>query len=240
MRIPAGVVLATALVLWGAVASADTYYKYRDRRTGRDVYVNRLEQVPQQYRSQAKIVLETPDTATEPEAEGVVARVAPAAPPAPAAAPAPKPAPLSREELRRVLSTKSILRDGPELAGATIDMKLSAAGARTLTGGERNDLALLLWTIGVAALVSGLAALAAWIVILVTAVRDGRLWWAFFIFLFWPLGYLYLFIHGGRGRALWKTLCALAMAAPVVVGVVGAWRFHVWLVAVLQARGLHG
>jgi hypothetical protein len=240
MRTKAGVVLATALVLWAALAAADTYYKYRDKRTGRDVYVNRIEQVPQQYRSQARIVLETPDTATEPEAEGVVARVAPAAPPAPAAARPPKPVPLSREELRRVLSTQSLLRDGPELAGATVDMKLTAAGARPLTGGERNDLTLLLWTIGVAALVSGLTALAAWIVILVTAVRDGRLWWAFFVFLFWPLGYLYLFIHGGRGRALWKTLCALAMAAPVVVGVVGAWRFHAWLVAVLRARGLHG
>lgn len=239
MRISAGVALATGVALWAAMAAADTYYKYRDKRTGRDVYVNQLEQVPQKYRSQAKIVLEAPGTAADPSQETATQTTGPAAAATtPASGPSPKPSFGLRDDFRRATSNKSLLRDGPAIAAMLVDLKLAASGTRPLTGSERNHLASLLGTIAIAAAVAGLAALAAWIAILVTAIRDERLWWAFFVFLFWPVAYLYLFIHGGKDRTLWKAVCALALLAPTLVAAVGAWRGYAWLLAVFQARGL--
>ncbi len=46
------------LVVWSALAHADTFYKYRDSRTGREVFVNRLDQIPLPYRNHAKVVME--------------------------------------------------------------------------------------------------------------------------------------------------------------------------------------
>ena len=48
---------------------------------------------------------------------------------------------------------------------------------------------------------------------------------------------MYVFVHGGKGRAVWKTLCSLGMLSPALVGLVGAWRFYAWFSAVIQARG---
>ena len=78
-----------------------------------------------------------------------------------------------------------------------------------------------------------------WVVILVTAIRDGRLWWALFMFLFYPLAYVYLFVHAGKGRWPFKLICAFGMLSPALVGLAGAWRFYGWFQAVIQARGGH-
>ena len=60
MKTGLGVVLC--IVLWSATGRADTFYQYRDKSTGRDVFVNRLDQIPRKYRDQAKIVIESADS----------------------------------------------------------------------------------------------------------------------------------------------------------------------------------
>jgi len=232
-----GVLVCIGLALGAAAASADTYYKYRDKNTRRDVFVNRLDQVPRKVRGQAKIVLETDTPTAEPAPEPPIEIVEPPAKTDRLTIRNAQPAPPSGEDLRSALAGKNLWRDGPALASAAVDAKLVTAGAPSHTGAERGDLGSLLVTILVASIVAGLAALAAWIVILVTAVRDGRLWWALFVFLFSPLAYVYLFLHAGKGRALFKTLCSLGMLSPALVGLVGAWRFYAWFHAVIQARG---
>ena len=236
MHIRAGIVLGIALALATTAASADTFYKYRDKGTGRDVFVNRLDQVPRKYRSQAKIVLEVDKTAVEAEKPPEEIVVIPAKP-AHETARTPAPAISTGAELRKALSGKDLLKDGPALANAVIDAKLLTAGTRPLTGAERADLGSLLIAIVIASIVAGLFALVVWIVIIVTAVRDGHPWWGLLIFFFSPLAYVYLFLYTGRGRALFKTLCSLGMLSPALVGLVGAWRFYAWFHAVVQARG---
>jgi hypothetical protein len=237
MHIRASVVLLVGLVLTSAAASADTYYKYRDQRTGRDVFVNRLDQVPRKYRSQAKIVLETEEPAAEPD-KGSPVEIVP--PPTRADRPTLRNMPLSPpsgDQLRSALSGKALLRDGPGVASAAIDTQLVNKGAPPLTTAERKSFEDLLILLLIASVVAALAGLVAWVSIMVTAVRDGHLVWAILTFLFSPTGYVYVFVHGGKDRGVWKALCTLGMLAPALVGVVGAWRFYAWFQAVIQARG---
>ena len=237
MRLWAGIVLCLGILLGTGATLADTIYKYRNKSTGRDVFVNRLDQVPRKYRSQAKIVIESADGPTEAAEEPPAEAAESPAQPARQAAPASKPVVTVGDDLRQAFSGKNLWKNGPSLASAAIDAKLVTAGTRPLTSNERADLGSLLIAIVIASIVAGLAALIVWIGMIVTAVRDGRLWWAALIFLFWPLGYVYLFLYAGKGRALFKTMCALGMLSPALVGLVGAWRFYAWFHAVIQARG---
>lgn len=53
----------------------------------------------------------------------------------------------------------------------------------------------------------------------------------------YPLAYLYLFLWVDKGRLRFKTVCAAGLTAPLLVGLVGAWRFSAWLQTILAARG---
>jgi hypothetical protein len=238
MRIRVGVLLGLGLALWAATAAGDTFYKYRNKRTGRDVFVNRLEQVPRQYRGQAKVVLEATSTVTATDSQTETEVVEVVQEPAPAVQPTPLPAAPAQIDLRRALRGRG-LGDLPLVVGALIDAKLAAKGAPPLTPSEHANLASLIWTILTASLLAALAALAAWIVVLVTAVRDGRTGWAIFMFLFSPLAYVYVFVYGGKGRGWWKALVSLGMLSPALVGLVGSWRFYAWFAVVIEARGGH-
>jgi len=239
MYIRAGVVFCLGLWLGTAVAFADTYYKYRDQRTGRDVFVNSLDQVPRRYRGSAKVVLETSDgTAPAPEkppAEVLEMPPASARPTIRTVAPAGKPP----NDLRQVFSGKQPWKDGPEHFANAFDSTLAGSGSPPLTGAERRGLGRLFLTIMVGAVVASLAFLAAWLAIIIMAIRNGHTWWGVLIFLFSPLAFLYLFLHVGPGRALLKTACCVAMLSPVLVGAVGAWRFYAYFQAIAQARGGH-
>jgi hypothetical protein len=238
MRSWAAVVLSTWVALSAAAAAADTFYKYRDKRSGRDVFVNRLDQVPQKYRGEAQIVLEGADTVTTespteepaerievtPESKRPTLKTVRA--PAPAA-----------EQVRKALAGNDPWHALPVVAAMVIDAKLAEKGAPPLYANERTQLGDLIVGLVVALLAASLAALVAWIVVFVTALRNGDVLWAILMFLISPLAYLYVFLHGGQGRAVWKTLCTLGMLAPALVGLVGSWRFYAWFAAVIQARG---
>jgi hypothetical protein len=232
-------VLCIGFVLWGASVWAETIFKYRDQGTGRDVFVNRLDQIPQKYRSQAKVVLEgdnssssaegqtqAPDTDSVTRAPGSASGVVDQA--------------RSVETgLREAIKGKNLLKDGPAIACTWVDAKLVKAGTRPLAEGERAQLGSLLATIFVLSVIAGLFAFVVWIVMMVSAIRDGRLGWAAFMFLFAPLAYIYLFVHAGKGRWAFKLTCAFGMVSPALVGLASAWRFHSWLQAIIQARGGH-
>ena len=243
MKTGLGVVVCIGFVLWGAASQAETFYKYRNERTGRDVFVNSLDQVPRKYRSQAKVVMDVadvPKTAAGDQAgeqdygqnDGASSKSSPV----PAIA-----APLRKASLdfRHATAGKNLLKDGPAIAAALVDAKLAKSGTNPLTDPERARLGSLLLTVLVLSVVAGLFALVVWIVMIVIAVRDGRPWWGVFIFLFSPLAYIYIFLHVEKGRRLFKTVCTLGMLSPALVGLVGAWRFYAWFQAVIQARGGH-
>ena len=235
-----GVVLCIVFVLWSASGRADTFYKYRDKSTGRDVFVNRLDQVPRKYREQAKIVIQSADpqegrTDVAPAATDESAASEPSTT-IPVTA---KPLHTTGVDLRRAVAGKSLWKDGPAIASAMVDAKLIQAGRDPLTEPERAHFSRLLLTIFVLSLLAGLFAFVAWIVMIVNAIRDGHNWWALFIFLVSPLAYVYLFVHAGKGRWAFKLICAFAMLSPALVALAGTWRFYVWFQAVVQARGGH-
>jgi hypothetical protein len=222
-------------------AKADTFYKYKDKATGRDVFVNRIDQVPRKYRTQAKVVLEaTAPTGTQTETT-TETETAPAVETPPPARPSP-PAPRASsahlvDELRRAASGKQILKEAPSIACAVIDAKLLHAGTQPLTPAERSSFASLFVTVLVFWSIAGVVAVLVWFIIIVGALRDTHPWWALLVFLFWPLAYVYLFVHAGKDRAVFKTLCSLGLISPALVGLVAAWRFTAWFHAVVQARG---
>jgi hypothetical protein len=232
-----GVVLCIGFVLGSTTGHADTFYKYRDRSTGRDVFVNRLDQIPRKYRGQAKIVIESADppktgadgrpavadenTAEEPVATPVTA----------------EPRRAAGVDLRRALEGRNLWKNGPAIACAMVDTKLTEAGRNPLTEPERAQFSRLLLTTFVWSMVAGLFAFVAWVVMIVIALRNGHNWWALFMFLFSPLAYLYLFVHAGRGRWPFKLIGAFSMLSPALVALAGVWRFYGWFQAVIQARG---
>ena len=240
MRTAAGVVLCIGFVLSSASARAETIYKYRDRGSGRDVFVNRLDQIPRKYRDQAKIVVEG---AGSPGGTGEQGEVQPA-PGEESAEPATgngsavvERAKSLETNLRKAVVGKNLLKDGPAIACALVDAKLIKAGTIPLTESERTQLSRLLTTTFVLSVLAGIFAFVVWVVMMVTAIRDGRLWWALFMLLFVPLAYVYLFVHAGKERWPFKLVCAFGMLSPALVGLVGVWRFYGWFQAVIQARG---
>ena len=239
MKSWASVVLCVGFVLWGTSARAETIYKYRDKATGRNVFVNSLDQIPRNYRDQAKIVVEGPGSTGEQGEVESAPREKGATTAAGTASAVVAKARSVETSLREAVNGKNLLKDGPAIAGALVDAKLIRAGTRPLIESERAQLGHLLATIFVLSVLAGLFAFVVWVVILVTAIRDGRLWWALFMFLFYPLAYVYLFVHAGKDRWPFKLICAFGMLSPALVGLAGAWRFYGWFQAVIQARGGH-
>jgi hypothetical protein len=236
MRTWAALAICTWVALAAAVAAADTFYKYRDKASGRDVFVNRLDQVPRKYRAQARIVLEAapdPNAAAAPSESAPAEAEAPTVVETPAAHPA-KPQLPNADEVRKALAGKDPLRALPVLAVAVADASLTNKGHPPLYANERAALGELIVALVIAMVIASVVALIAWLVVFVTALRDGRLLWAILMFFLPVLAYVYAFVLGGKGRTVWKVTCALGL-----VSLIGAWRFYAWLGAVLQARGGH-
>jgi hypothetical protein len=237
MRKWVGVLLCIGLVLSCAAAWADTIYRYRDKATGRDVFVNRLDQIPLKYRSEAKIVVESTSVPADNNvSEPGVTVVSSTGQP-------PEKKPVAGltfgQDLQQALVGRSVWKDGPVIASFIVDAQLLRSGARPLTSLEREQFGSFFRTFLIVAMVFGILSLVIWVGIIIMAVRDGHPWWGLLIFLFSPLAYIYLFVHGGKGRVLFKVGCTLGMLSPALVGLVGAWRFMVWFQTVIQARGGH-
>ncbi len=235
----AGVLLCIAFVMWNAAVRADTFYKYRDKRTGRDVYVNRFDQIPRRYRSQAKVAMDTSNRADD-SSEAPPAGEEEAATPVPGATPpATEHLRTSAMDLRKAILGRNPWKVAPVIIGAMVDAKLVKAGTTPLGESERAQLGHMVGTILVFSLLAGLFAIVVWVVMIVSAVRQQHPWWAVLIFLLSPLAYVYLFVHAEKWRWPYKLSCTLGMLSPALVALVGVWRFQAWLHAVIQARGGH-
>ena len=213
--------VVVGILVWSALAHADAFYKYRDLQTGRDVFVNRVDQIPQKYRSRAKLVMEmtAPPVTDNPESD-----TAPPSSEPPPSAPTVVPEKLraAKASLRELMAGKNLLKDAPAIAAAIVDQRLAKAGTTPLDENERLQLGRMLGTTLGLALVATLLSFIVWLVMVVGAIRDRKIGWTIVMVLLWPASYLYLFIHGGKGRVVFKLACAAALASPALVGVVAA------------------
>ena len=239
MKTGLGVFLCIGFVLWSAASQADAFYQYRDKSTGRDVFVNQLEQIPRKYRGQAKLVMETANVPKTSGSDMDTSKDESAATAPSATSTMAEPLRSTGMDLRRAAAGRNLWKDGPAIANALVDAKLVKAGTQPLSEPERAQFSRLLLTIAVLSLVAGLFAFVVWIVMIVTAIRDGHPWWALFMFLFSPLAYVYLFVHIDKGRWPFKLVCAFGMLSPALVGLGSAWRFYGWFHTIIQARGGH-
>jgi hypothetical protein len=242
MKAATGAALCIAWLLASAAAMADTFYRYRDKAAGRDVFVNRLEQVPRQYRRQAKVVFESGGLANQDD----LIQQAPKAPSDDGLADklikdlVPKTARSASDAATRYASAgKGFLNRGPAAAAEAVDAKLSKAGAMPLGDEERAQLARLLMTTIWAGAAAGLWAFVVWVILIAHAFRDKRPGWGALMIVLSPLAYVYLILHFGKGRPFLKTACALGLLSPGLVALWGAWQFYSWFHIVAQVRGGH-
>jgi hypothetical protein len=242
MKAATGTVLCLGwLLACSTAATADTFYRYRDKATGRDVFVNRLEQVPQCYRDQVKIVFDgetavkqddlSQKEARSPTPDGLAKTVIQEL--------APRPPSDGATSLDYASAGTNLLARGPAVAAATVDAKLGLAGAKPLAEEERAHLARLWMTTIAAAMAASLCAFVVWIVLIVSAFRNQDVAWGVLMIVLSPLALLYLFLHFGKGKWVRRTACTLGLLSPGLVGMVAAWRFFAWFQAVVQARGGH-
>jgi len=236
------VVLAVAILalLTSAGAAADTFYRYHDKATGRDVFVNSLEQVPRAYRGQTKIVFESGGLANQDDAkqeatsapsnEGVAEKLIKEL------APAESPVGIA---VRQAPASNNPLVRGPAIAAAAVDAKLVKAGARPLAPEERARLSGILRTAIWAGMVAGLCAFVVWVTLIVFAFRDRHPVWGSLMLLLSPLTVVYLALHFDTDRRSLKLACWLGLVSPALVALATAWRFYAWFQAVVQARGGH-
>lgn len=224
-------------ILASVTALGDTFYRYRDSKTGRDVFVDRLEQVPPRFRDQAKVVFDTgalanPDEvkqATPPRpvddglADKLIKELAPAADGA--------------KDLQHASANPGSWRDPAGVAATAVNAKLGRAGAKSLDEAERVRLAGFIRTALYLSLAALLCAFAVWLVLVVCAFRDQHPVWGVLIILLWPASYLYLLFHFAKGRLVLKTVAGLGLLSPTLVALWASWRFYAWFQLVVRARG---
>lgn len=233
------VAVLCAAWLVSATAAADTFYRYRDGKTGRDVFVDRLEQVPPKLRAQAKVVLESGALANQDEAkqarssnpaeddgiaEKMIKQLAPAASD-------------SVKDFEQARADGAGWKDPAGVAATTVNAKLARVGVKLLEPEERAGLARF---IGIAVYLSVAAVLCAfivWLVLVVCAFRDEHPVWGVLMLLLWPVSYFYLLLHFAKGRPLLKSGTALGLLSPALVALWVAWRFYAWFQLVVHARG---
>jgi len=197
-RARVGIVLGVALSLWVSTAFASDWFRYRDFATGCDLVVDRADQIPRPSRDGARLLR---------AGEHEVARGSAAAC-------------LQRAAVRFGAGGTTGTSPGPR----AIEANLSYDGGRYLTRAEIADLKRLCSPRVSAFVLAALAALAAWIAVMVAAFREDHLGWAMLMLFFSaPMAFIYLFTTLGKGRGRFKTVCALGMLSPLLVFVANVW-----------------
>jgi hypothetical protein len=238
MKSATSAVLCAALLV-SATAAADTFYRYRDSKTGRDVFVDRLEQVPLKLRAQAKVVFESGALANQDEtrqtpppkpadddgiAEKMIKQLAPDASD-------------GAKDLQQARADGGGWKNPAGIAATTVNAKLTRAGVKLLEPEERVGLARLIGTAVYLSVAAVVCASIVWLILVVCAFRDKQPVWGVLMLLLWPVSYLYLLLHFAKGRLLLKTGAALGLLSPSLVALWVAWRFHAWFQLVVHARG---
>jgi hypothetical protein len=195
-----------AFSLWTPTASARDHFRYRDQATGCELIVDRADAIPRKSRDGARLLRPN---------DGVVA-------------PAAAEACLRRAAVR--LGAGGAL--GIDVGPKAIEAKLARNGGRYLTESELADLKRLSSPRVSAYVLAALAALVAWIAVMVAAFREDHLGWAMLmLFLSVPMAFVYLFTTLGKGHGRFKAVCALGMLSPLLVFLANVW---------LALGGAHG
>jgi hypothetical protein len=187
--------LFVTIALCGArPALASSFFLYRDAATGCEVYVERADSVPRASRDDVQLVSASVARAAQPAAEACARAAA---------------ARVAAAEQRRIESA---------MTARAVDARLMRNGGRSLSESELEDLRRLCSPRVSTYILALLAALVAWIAVMVAAFREDHLGWAIvMLFLSAPGAFIYLFLGLGRDRPRFKAVCALGMLAPALV-----------------------
>jgi hypothetical protein len=205
-------------------AVGETIYTYKDLSSGRDVYVNRLEQVPIQYRDQAKpVVWGDPSlmnrgqgsTASNFRSTGKQASLQAVG-----------------QTLKEVLKEKPLSEIRATSVIHKVDQKLKAQGCQKVGPEKVASFTRMFVLFVILIIITSAASLAAWIVLMFHAYRLQRPWWMILMVLFSPLVFFYALLKVDEARV--KYLTILGLLSPVFVGVLAAWQSMAWLRPVLE------
>ena len=226
------------LVFWAVVlalaglaspARGESIYRYRDPNTKREVFVTRLEQVPAEYRAQAKLVVSDGvlvDSIAEPD---------PNAPRGTVIYGSSNPAGVL-ETIKHALA--EVRRGGLDAGGlyrtltVAIDTVRVRQGKPPLSAAQVAQGKRMLAEATVGLTVSSLLSLLALILVMAHAFRAEHRWWIVLMLLFPPLGITYVLIHVEGEHRWFKFATLFAQAAPYVVAMATAWRFVALFTAV--------
>jgi hypothetical protein len=227
--------LAAALVLAGLAspAHAESIYRYRDPNTKRDVFVNRLDQIPAQYRAEAKLVVSDGvlvDSTNQPDKDAprgavIYGNKKPAG---------------AMETIERAV--RDATNSGQTAGGldrsltTAIDTALVGKGKRPLSAAEVAQIKRMVVQAAVVLAVAGLFSTVALILVIVHAFRAEHRWWMVFIMLFQLPGIAYVLIHVEGKRRWFKFVTLFAQAAPYAVVLAMSWRFFAFFRAILVGR----
>lgn len=233
MRIAVLVVCMLAALI--GTAAADEIWKYRDPVSRRDVFVNKLDQVPAELRAEAQLVV----------SDGLLVNSAPQGGGGNPSSPGgtvvfgdkvPSDATEAlKSAVHKAVEKDLSLRNVTTAAVMAMDTALVRAGKAPITPAETARLGHLMLVIAIALGAAGLASFAIWIVLMIHAWRGGHPGWAVLTFLIHLLGLLYAFLHVERRWLRWVAL--LCYLAPLLVGVAAAWQVRSWFTDIGTARG---
>jgi hypothetical protein len=193
-----GIVFGMAVTAWVPTVSAGYHFRYHDPATGCELVVGRPDQIPRNSREGARLLSPGERMAAQLAADGC----------------------LRRADVR--LGAGGAL--GIDPAPTAIDARLLRNGGRYLTDSDLAALKRLCSPRVGAYVLAALAALVAWIAVMVAAFREDHLGWAMLmLFLSAPLAFVYLFTTLGRGYGRFKALCALGMVSPLLVFLANVW-----------------
>lgn len=190
-----GVFLGIALLLGNARVSAATYLEYRDLASGCAVFVDQPDRIPRKCRDEARVVTEEEATSGMAASDSCL-----------------------QSHARLLSFGRDATETGSELAATAIDARLASNGGRSLSDSEVAALRQLASPRMSAYILAFLAALAAWMAIMVAAFRQDHWGWAMLmLFLSAPVAFLYLFLGLGQNRCRFKAACALGILSPLLV-----------------------
>jgi hypothetical protein len=202
MRAWVGILPGLVVSCWTATVCAETYFKYRDTSTGCDAFVGRADLIPRKLRDGARAVTAGEMRKGRIDSEACV-----------------------RNRQRQARLEDDGMRRDARLAAGAIDARLTRSDGRFLTDAEIEDLKKLSNPMVSAYVLACLAALVAWISVMVAAFREDHLGWAMLmLFLSAPMAIVYLFTGLGKGRGRFKAACALGMLSPLLVFLASVWR----------------
>ena len=219
------------LAFWAAVlalaglaspARGESIYRYRDPNTKREVFVSRLEQVPAQYRAEAKLVVSDGvlvDSTNQPDRDAPRGTIIYGG----------KNLSSVKEMIKQAFRDAS--HSGYDAGGlqrtltTAIDTALVSQGKRPLSASEVAQVKRMVVEATVMLTVASLLSVVVLILVMAHAFRAEHRWWMVFILFFQPLGIAYVLIHVEGKRRWFKFATLFGQAAPYAVAVALAWRY---------------